>query len=244
MSKIFNVYSNDIDRTWYQSSNIKFSECIDHDNELKTLVVVFNNGTQYRYEKVDVRDYLLFRDAESQGKALNQYIKPKGYAYEKLENADLATLDGELTFRMEGGVFVDYDGKVLKMRNNKDEVILDKETKLDREALNAVCAALVAVGKDVKLTIPDDFGLTKVDEVKSETEAAEAPARMTLELMTYDWDTETGIYFIDQNGVKRGSVIVNDDEMDVMERTLGAANVDWKWGKELSEEEMDELERK
>lgn len=244
MSKIFNVYSNDIDRTWYQSSNIKFSECIDHDNELKTLVVVFNNGTQYRYEKVDVRDYLLFRDAESQGKALNQYIKPKGYAYEKLENADLATLDGELTFRMEGGVFVDYDGKVLKMRNNKDEVILDKETKLDREALNAVCAALVAVGKDVKLTIPDDFGLTKVDEVKSETEAAEAPTRMTLELMTYDWDTETGIYFIDQNGVKRGSVTVNDDEMDVMERTLGAANVDWKWGKELSEEEMDELERK
>ena len=157
MSKIFNVYSNDIDRTWYQSSNIKFSECIDHDNELKTLVVVFNNGTQYRYEKVDVRDYLLFRDAESQGKALNQYIKPKGYAYEKLENADLATLDGELTFRMEGGVFVDYDGKVLKMRNNKDEVILDKETKLDREALNAVCAALVAVGKDVKLTTTEEF---------------------------------------------------------------------------------------
>jgi hypothetical protein len=244
MSKIFNVYSNDVDRTWYQSSNIKFSECIDHDNQLKTLIVVFNNGTQYRYDKVDVRDYLLFRDAESQGKALNQYIKPKGYAYEKLENADLATLDGELTFRMEGGVFVDYDGEHLKMRNNKDEVILDKETRIDKEALNAVCAALTAIGKDVKLTIPDDFGLTKVDEVKSETEAAEAPAKTTLELMTYEWEDRFSIYFIDQNGVKRGSVIANDDEVDVMQRTLNAANVEWKWGKELSEEEMDELEHK
>jgi len=157
MSKIFNVYSNDVDRTWYQSSNIKFSECIDHDNELKTLNVVFNNGTQYRYDKVDVRDYLLFRDAESQGKALNQYIKPKGYAYEKLENADLATLDGELTFRMEGGVFVDYDGEHLKMRNNKDEVILEKETKINKEALNDICDALVAVGKDVKLITTNEF---------------------------------------------------------------------------------------
>lgn len=157
MSKIFNVYSNDVDRTWYQSSNIKYSECIDHDNELKTLKVAFNNGTQYRYDKVDVRDYLLFRDAESQGKALNQYIKPKGYAYEKLENADLATLDGELTFRMEGGVFVDYDGEHLKMRNNKDEVILEKETKINKEALNVICAALVAVGKDVKLITTEEF---------------------------------------------------------------------------------------
>ena len=157
MSKIFNFYSNDVDRTWYQSSNIKFSECIDHDNELKTLVVVFNNGTQYRYEKVDVRDYLLFRDAESQGKALNQFIKPKGYAYEKLENADLATLDGELTFRMEGGVFVDYDGETLKLRNNKDEVIFEKKTKTDMEGLNNICGVLTAVGKDVKLTIPNDF---------------------------------------------------------------------------------------
>ena len=44
MSKVFNLYTkdsdgNDIDRTWYQSSNIKYSECVDHDNELKTLRV-------------------------------------------------------------------------------------------------------------------------------------------------------------------------------------------------------------
>ena len=106
MSKIFNFYANDVDKTWYQSSNIKFSECIDHDNDLKTLKVVFNNGTQYQYNKVDVRDYLLFREAASQGKALNESIKAKGYEYEKLEDVDTKTLEDELNFRMEGGVFV------------------------------------------------------------------------------------------------------------------------------------------
>ena len=162
MSKIFSFYSKnnsgiDIEKTWYQSSNIKFSECIDHDNELKTLKVVFNNGTQYKYEKVDVRDYLLFRDSESQGRALNQYIKPKGYEYEKLENADLATLDGELTFRIEGGLFVDYDGETLKVRNNKDEVVFNKKTKINREALNDICGVLSAIGKDIKLTTTEEF---------------------------------------------------------------------------------------
>ena len=149
MSKIFNFYANDVDRTWYQSSNIKYSECIDKDNDLKTLKVVFNNGTQYEYKKVDVRDYLLFRDAASQGKALNEYIKPKGYEYEKLENADLATLDDELTFRMEDGIFVFYEGGKLTMKNNKDSIICEREVKLTLEAFDTVCAALEAVGKQL-----------------------------------------------------------------------------------------------
>jgi hypothetical protein len=54
-------------------------------------------------------------------------------------------------------VFVDYDGEHLKMRNNKDEVILEKDTKINREALNDICAALAAVGKDVKLITTEEF---------------------------------------------------------------------------------------
>lgn len=149
MSKIFNFYANDTDKTWYQSSNIKYSECIDHDNDLKTLKVVFNNGTQYKYKKVDVRDYLLFRDASSQGKALNEYIKPKGYEYEKMENADLATLDGELTFRMEDGIFVLYDGNKFTIKDNKDNVICEKEVNLTEAAFQTICSALEAVGKQL-----------------------------------------------------------------------------------------------
>lgn len=162
MSKIFDLYTkdkdgNDISKTWYQSSNIKYSECVDYDNQPKTLRVVFNNGTQYEYKNVDVNNFLLFRDAPSQGKALNEYIKAKGYEYEKLENADLATLDGELTFRIEGGLFVDYDGETLKVKNNKDEVVFNKKTKINREALNDICGVLSAIGKDVKLTTTEEF---------------------------------------------------------------------------------------
>ena len=149
MSKIFGFYVNDVDRTWYASSTIKYSELEDHDNDLKTLRVVFNNGTQYQYNNVNVQDFLLFRDAESQGKALNQYIKAKNYEYEKLENADLATLDGELGFRMDGGIFVFYNGEKFIMKDNKDNIICEKEVKLTEAAFNTVCSALEAVGKQL-----------------------------------------------------------------------------------------------
>lgn len=153
MSKIFGFYSKksetDVEKMWYQSSNIKYSECIDHDNDLKTLKVVFNNGTQYEYKKVDVKDYLLFRDAASQGKALNEYIKPKGYEYEKLENADIDSLESELNFRIEGGIFVFYEDGKLTIKDNKDKVICEREVKLTTEAFDAVCAALEAVGKEL-----------------------------------------------------------------------------------------------
>ena len=161
MSKIFNLYTKnkdgiDVDRTWYQSSNIKYSECLDYDNRLKTLKVVFNNGTQYEYKNVNSQDYLLFRDASSQGKALNEYIKPKGYEYEKMENADLATLDGELTFRMEDGIFVLYDGDKFTIKDNKDNVICEKEVKLTEAAFQTICSALEAVGKQL-YTDGDNF---------------------------------------------------------------------------------------
>lgn len=154
MSKILNFYTKnengvDIDRVWYASSNIKYSECLDPDNGLKTLRIVFNNGTQYQYNNVDAQNYLLFRDNPSQGKALNEYIKGKNYEYEKLENADLATLDGELGFRMDGGIFVFYDGDKFTMKDNKDNIICEKEVKLTEAAFNTICSALEAVGKQL-----------------------------------------------------------------------------------------------
>ena len=106
MSKIFGFYKDDVDYAWYQSSNIKFSKCVDNDNALKTLFVVFNNGSQYKYSNVDVNQYLLFREDDSQGKALNKYIKGNSYPYEKVENADIQTLEDELNFRVEGGYYI------------------------------------------------------------------------------------------------------------------------------------------
>lgn len=149
MSKIFGFYANDVDKSWYDSSNVKYSECDDHDNALKTLRVVFNNGTQYEYKNVNVQDFLFFRDAASQGKALNQYIKGKGYEYEKLENANMEALEDELEFRTQGGVFVFYEDGKFTMKDNKDNVICEKDVKLTEAAFNTICAALEAVGKQL-----------------------------------------------------------------------------------------------
>ena len=149
MSKIFGFYANDVDKSWYDSSNVKYSECDDHDNALKTLRVVFNNGTQYEYKNVNVQDFLFFRDAASQGKALNQYIKGKGYEYEKLENANMEALEDELEFRTQGGVFVFYEDGKFTMKDNKDKVICEKDVKLTEAAFNTTCAALEAVGKQL-----------------------------------------------------------------------------------------------
>jgi len=104
MSKKFNLYCNGVDKTWYDSSNVVYTECIDNENKPKTLKVVFSNGTQYQYNDVDVRDYLLLRENSSQGKALNRLIKEKKYEYKKLENADLDAINEELFFRSKKGI--------------------------------------------------------------------------------------------------------------------------------------------
>lgn len=152
MAKIFNFYTKnengvDVDRAWFQSSNIRYCECLDHNGQLKTLKVVFNNGTQYEYKNVNVNHYLLFREDVSQGKALNKFIKGNNYEYTKLENANLEELEGELSFRMEGGIFVNYDDGNFKILDNRDNMLCEKEVKLTKAAFDTICAALNVVGK-------------------------------------------------------------------------------------------------
>ena len=88
--RIYNQYLEDkrLDRTWYDSSNVIYSECLDKEDDYKELTVVFSNGTRYVYHKVNVMDYMVFREDMSQGKALNRLIKKNGYKYDKLENVD------------------------------------------------------------------------------------------------------------------------------------------------------------
>lgn len=156
MAKIFNFYTKnneniDLDRTWYDSSTIKYSECLDRDNELKTLIVVFSNGTKYRYDDVNVNDYLLFREGTSVGKALNQYIKAKGYSYEKLDNADLSILDGELSFRQNGGLFIKNDEDGYKLINSIDKVIYEESEKADEKTIELIVGSLKSIGKEIKI---------------------------------------------------------------------------------------------
>lgn len=91
MGKRICIYENDIDKAWYDSSNVLYSECDDKEDALKSVKVVFKNGSTYLYKDVNVNDYLLFRESPSQGKALNKFLKK--YEYEKLEPTDLNLLN-------------------------------------------------------------------------------------------------------------------------------------------------------
>lgn len=99
MSKIYNVYENKLDRTWYQSSNILYSECDDKENELKTLRIVFKNGRTYEYYNLDVNDYMLFREDSSQGKSFKKYILK--YETKRLDDTNIDELNKMLEFYQE-----------------------------------------------------------------------------------------------------------------------------------------------
>ena len=88
-----------LDRVWYDSSNVFYSECEDTDTAMKVLRVVFKNGAQYQYHDVDVNDYLMFIAGgtdNSNGKALNEFVKKKKCPYERIEDADKEALINEM----------------------------------------------------------------------------------------------------------------------------------------------------
>lgn len=99
MGKILSFYENDVDKAWYNSSNVIYSECIDKEGELKTVKVVFKNGGTYQYKNVNVNDYLMFREDSSQGKAINKFIKK--YEFEKLEMTNINDIENEYKLLLE-----------------------------------------------------------------------------------------------------------------------------------------------
>lgn len=152
MSKKFNLYCNGVDKTWYDSSNVVYTECIDNENKPKTLKVVFSNGTQYQYNDVDVRDYLLLREDLSQGKALNRLIKEKKYEYKKLENADLDAINEELFFRSKKGFYIENNNEkdYFEIKNSNDESVYKLTKALEPGYFEMIKDILEAVGITTK----------------------------------------------------------------------------------------------
>lgn len=92
-----------LDRVWYNSSNVFYSECEDVVNDYKILRVVFNNGATYEYKNVDVNDYVMFVRGGldgSNGRALNKFIKPKCEC-ERIEDLGKERLTEELNRLLE-----------------------------------------------------------------------------------------------------------------------------------------------
>ena len=150
MSKLFNYYVNDVDYTWYNSSNIKYSECIDKDGELKTLNIVFSNGTQYQYVGLTVQDYLLFRDSDSQGKALNKYIKAKGYEFKKLDDANLDDINSEYLFRTSNGIELEHCDDTIKLYDTNKRLLCELDLSKEVPIEDILAQVLTSVGYKIK----------------------------------------------------------------------------------------------
>lgn len=92
-----------LDRVWYSSSNILYSECEDIPNELKVLRVMFKNGSSYEYKDVDVNDYVMFVRGGldgSNGSAFYKFIKGK-YEFKKIETLKKDEIVSELNSLLE-----------------------------------------------------------------------------------------------------------------------------------------------
>ena len=150
MSKLFNYYVNDVDYTWYNSSNIKYSECIDKDGELKTLNIVLSNGTQYQYVGLTVQDYLLFRDSDSQGKALNKYIKAKGYEFKKLDDANLDDINSEYLFRTSNGIELEHCDDTIKLYDTNKRLLCELDLSKEVPIEDILAQVLTSVGYKIK----------------------------------------------------------------------------------------------
>lgn len=146
MSKLFKYYNQEteFEKVWYESSNIKYSEIEDTDTAQKILRVVFNTKVMYEYKDVDVYDYLKFRDAESQGKAFNQYIRK--YECKKIGETDMSAIQDELMFRTNKGFELKYSADGLKIFNNNGTVVFEKEGEIEPENKQMINDILSAVG--------------------------------------------------------------------------------------------------
>lgn len=97
--KKYNLYENNLDKTWYESSNILYTECDDIENSLKVVRVYFSTGRVYKYKDVNVNDYLMFREDLSQGKAFNKYLRK--YECERIEDCDINEIKEQLELILE-----------------------------------------------------------------------------------------------------------------------------------------------
>lgn len=152
MLKFSYYIDNVMDRAWFDSSNVIYGECDESNTQYKTVRLVFKNGLRYQYNDVLVADWVSFKNADSQGKALNKYFKEPGYKYERLDNVDLDKLNEELENKM-GYEFVldfDTDSQVLTLIENKSGVEKYKMTCPDSNVALSIKDMLVSIGHTVK----------------------------------------------------------------------------------------------
>ena len=148
---LFSYYIEDkMDKAWFDSSNIYYAECDESDTQFKTVRVIFKNGAIYQYEQVKVFDWTMFKNAESQGKKLNELFKKAGYKYEKIGTANIEELQDEYVFRSgKGYTLYINDGKLTLM--DYQNVIKYTMELPEESVVNDIKSMLESIGNVVRI---------------------------------------------------------------------------------------------
>ena len=148
---LFSYYIEDkIDKAWFDSSNIYYAECDESDTQFKTVRIIFKNGAIYQYEKVKVFDWTMFKNAESQGKKLNELFKKAGYKYEKIGTANIEELQDEYVFRSGKGYTLYINDGKLKLMDYQDVIKYTMELP-EESVVNDIKSMLESIGNVVRI---------------------------------------------------------------------------------------------
>ena len=148
---LFSYYIEDkIDKAWFDSSNIYYAECDESDTQFKTVRVIFKNGAIYQYEQVKVFDWTMFKNAESQGKKLNELFKKAGYKYEKIGTANIEELQDEYVFRSGKGYTLYINDGKLTLMDYQDVIKYTMELP-EESVVNDIKSMLESIGNVVRI---------------------------------------------------------------------------------------------
>lgn len=148
---LFSYYIEDkMDKAWFDSSNIYYAECDESDTQFKTVRVIFKNGAIYQYEQVKVFDWTMFKNAESQGKKLNELFKKSGYKYEKIGTANIEELQDEYVFRSGKGYTLYINDGKLTLMDYQDVIKYTMELP-EESVVNDIKSMLESIGNVVRV---------------------------------------------------------------------------------------------
>ena len=148
---LFSYYIEDkMDKAWFDSSNIYYAECDESDTQFKTVRVIFKNGAIYQYEQVKVFDWTMFKNAESQGKKLNELFKKAGYKYEKIGTANVEELKDEYVFRSGKGYTLYINDGKLTLMDYQDVIKYTMELP-EESVINDIKSMLESIGNVVRI---------------------------------------------------------------------------------------------
>ena len=148
---LFSYYIEDkMDKAWFDSSNIYYAECDESDTQFKTVRVIFKNGAIYQYEQVKVFDWTMFKNAESQGKKLNELFKKAGYKYEKIGTANIEELKDEYVFRSGKGYTLYINDGKLTLMDYQDVIKYTMELP-EESIVNDIKSMLESIGNVVRI---------------------------------------------------------------------------------------------